>query len=593
MHIGKFKGTGIILRLAVVLAMLLSVFGFMVQPAAAAASIDQVRDPGPPDYVLNTAGQFENIWWKITYQNSLTPDHMNWRLFGPAPDDVNVGPQIGSTLIYDLNPLPGDLPMMPVNNGDGTLSIFNTENNVGNGAHGTDTDKAKKVLITPAFAPGIYTSRVDFYSSPTTLDSSSLVTFNVRQPMLLFKYEDLNGDGNLDAGEPGLDDWTFTVTGPAGQEWSYTGFVSAVTDNRHFTATGLTNRFPTSGSDLLVNEAHVGAYNLSGDAFTLDVPMSPLPSVGQFISTVPTATFSSYTADGGYLELPNGVLWSGAYTFVETLKSGWRNTDPGVVIPTLTKVVNVPADTPDPGTFMVIFGNQELGRLDIFKFNDLNNSGAWDPGEPGLNGWEFLVEGTAYSHMGTTTGAGINAGHLIIENLLPGNFTVTEDTQTGWTCTTLNPQTKSVTAGETTSYTFGNYRPLGSLVVFKFEDVVNDGVFTPADGEGPLGNWAFTITGPSGTFNELTDASGYITLDNLEPGDYIVTETTAAGWICTTLNPQTKEVLPLETTHYEFGNQAVERHVPATTDLGLWILIAGLGGAMAFFVIRRNRKTTG
>jgi len=573
--------------------MLLSVFGFMVQPAAAAASIDQVRDPGPPDYVLNTAGQFENIWWKITYQSSLTPDHMNWRLFGPALDDVNVGPQIGSTVVYDLNPLPGDLPMMPINNGDGTLSIFNTENNVGNGAHGTDTDRAKKILITPAFAPGIYTSRVDFYSGPTTLDSSSLVTFNVRQPMLLFKYEDLNGDGNLDVGEPGLDDWTFTVTGPAGQEWSYTGFVSAVTDGSHFTATGLTNRFPTSGLSLLVNEANVGAYNLVGDAFTLDVPMAPLPSVGQFISTVPTATFSSYTADGGYLELPNGVLWSGAYTFVETLESGWRNTDPGVVVPALTKVVNVPADTPDPGTFMVVFGNQELGRLDIFKFNDLNNSGAWDPGEPGLNGWEFLVEGTAYNYTDVTTGAGVNAGHLIIEDLLPGNYTVTEATQSGWTCTTLNPQTKSVTAGATTNYSFGNYRPLGSLEVFKFEDVVNDGVFTPADGEGPLGNWAFTITGPSGTFNELTDAMGYITLNNLEPGNYTVTETTAPGWICTTLNPQTKEVLPLDTAHYEFGNQRVERHVPTTTDLGLWILIAGLGGAMAFFVIRRNRKSTG
>ena len=147
--------------------------------------------------------------------------------------------------------------------------------------------------------------------------------------------------------------------------------------------------------------------------------------------------------------MPN--LAPGSYTVTETLKSGWQNTDP--VSGTGEKVVDITG-----GSDTVQFGNRELGKIDIFKYNDENNNGVQDGAEAGLSNWQFTVSGVA----GTFITGG--TGHVVVPNLVPGSYTVTEVIKPGWVCTEPIDGTGiitpvGVTSGDTTYVTFGNYKP--------------------------------------------------------------------------------------------------------------------------------------
>jgi hypothetical protein len=80
------------------------------------------------------------------------------------------------------------------------------------------------------------------------------------------------------------------------------------------------------------------------------------------------------------------------------------------------------------------FGNTITGQL----FNDLNNNGVQDPGEPGLAGW------TAYLDLhrdgvldpGDPTAVTDSNGNYTFTNLAPGSYLVREVVPPGWTQTT-------------------------------------------------------------------------------------------------------------------------------------------------------------
>jgi len=512
----KGKLTGIVLRVTVVIAMLMLLVGMIVQPAFA-ATINQARDPSPAAYVLNDGSATELFWWEVTWDS--TPTYLSHTIEDPLGNVLE-------THGWDISSAPDPPP-----------SLFNPEDPTGvNYGNALVPGSAHPWPVPAGARPGTYTSRVRFYSEevsgtsipPANLldfESESAVTFFVRQPWQIFKYNDLNGNGVFnDPPETGLDGWDFTVTAP-----------------------GVTTPFPGSSH-----------------------------------------TFNGTTSGGGYLVLPD-VATAGTYVITETLETGWKNTDPGGVSPWHKDIV-VPDDLyPAAGIPTVLFGNEELGSLDIFKFNDLDNDGIFDVGEPPLSGWSFTITGPdAYNSNGVTDIAGM----ITKTNLEPGNYEVTETVQPDWNCTTLNPQTKAVTTGAVTHYQFGNHRPLGSLQIFKFRDVVADGVYNPVDGETPLQGWSFSITGPGGYISGgVTDAAGLIDRVNLIPGNYIVTEAEQPNWTCTTDNPQNKAVVAEQTTYYEFGNFEETVRVPASSATGLWIMIAGFGAFIAIFGLWRTRRS--
>ena len=111
--------------------------------------------------------------------------------------------------------------------------------------------------------------------------------------------------------------------------------------------------------------------------------------------------------------------------------------------------------------------------LEIFKFNDLDGDGDYEPGdgEEPLAGWYYTIArvGGGYSSSGTTDASG-----FIVKTGLPvGDYRVTETVLPGWTVTTdgspiistRTVQTVSVSASHGERAVFGNQVAAGTLQI--------------------------------------------------------------------------------------------------------------------------------
>jgi len=137
-----------------------------------------------------------------------------------------------------------------------------------------------------------------------------------------------------------------------------------------------------------------------------------------------TATLTN--PNGEYLL---GGLAVGSYTVAEVLPANWVRTYP-----------------PSPGTHAVDvtaggladnvdFGNYQNGTVSGLVFNDLDEDGLRDQGEPGLDGWLMFVDvdGDGNRTVGDrwdTTHAG---GLFAIVNVPPGTYRLRHARQDGWT----------------------------------------------------------------------------------------------------------------------------------------------------------------
>ena len=91
----------------------------------------------------------------------------------------------------------------------------------------------------------------------------------------------------------------------------------------------------------------------------------------------------------------------------------------------------------------------------VLKFADTNGNGRQDPGEPALPGWTFEITDASGATVAT-----IKTGDLkksCVDVRAPGTYIVTEQpVLPGWTPTTPNPQTVTVSPGQTVNLRFGN-----------------------------------------------------------------------------------------------------------------------------------------
>lgn len=161
------------------------------------------------------------------------------------------------------------------------------------------------------------------------------------------------------------------------------------------------------------------------------------------------------------------VLAAGAYRVNEhlPLASGWTNTQPGGATPGYDVTVVAGQDTAISN-----FGNHytappTTGTLSVTKYNDLDNDGKRDENEGVLSGWMFTAKDAAGATVGTMTTDATGTGTL--GDLVPGTYSLVETTKPGWTNTDPGGGTKNglaVTAGQTSTATFGNHQTLALLL---------------------------------------------------------------------------------------------------------------------------------
>src|SRR5690606_10438064 len=181
-----------------------------------------------------------------------------------------------------------------------------------------------------------------------------------------FVWEDLNGNGIQDGGEPGIEDVEVRLTGTTGNG----------------TAVDLTTT--TDGT---------GMY-MFGNLF---------PGIYKLTFVEPSGFEFTYSNQGADDSRDSDADESNGMTVTETLVSGEYN------------------DTYDAG--LVNTGNTKIGD---FAFFDCNENGIQDDDENGLPGVPVVLNGTDGGgnavNRNTTTDA---TGYYIFENLRPGNYRVT------------------------------------------------------------------------------------------------------------------------------------------------------------------------
>jgi hypothetical protein len=221
------------------------------------------------------------------------------------------------------------------------------------------------------------------------------------------------------------------------------------------------------------------------------------------------------------------------------------------------------------------FGNNRSGRVQGFKFEDINRDGVHDPDgqndttpdsddEIVLEGW--TIEAYAVDGDGNATGDPIADDVTDVKGFyeltLPvGNWVICEQDQSGWTQSTPDPDTKNcgsikdlapgghaveLDQGEELDRDFGNFRS-GGVNGFKFDDRNQDGVRDPdgandtpgdADDEPLLEGWVVGAYEPdtdgdatgSPVDTDVVDPKGFYELTEVPVGNWVICETQEDGW---------------------------------------------------------------
>jgi hypothetical protein len=272
----------------------------------------------------------------------------------------------------------------------------------------------------------------------------------------VFKYEDRNGNGTQDSGEPGIAGWTFSYTGTTtgtmttGANGSGSKVVTAGTytlteqQQNGWTQTqpgggaGYTNISVSAGAESALSifgnyqppVIHYGRLRVTKyhDVNANGLRDSGEASLAGWTFEVRSGTALVQTITTGSDGTASAWLLPGSFTVAEVVQASWRSVDPGGSAP--TKAVNIIADQ----TTDVIFGNTTLTTIGtqivIFKYVDDNVNARRDAGEPGTGGFTFLVRTASGTPVAAVTTQ--STGYAFVADLPYGTYTVVEQPLLGW-----------------------------------------------------------------------------------------------------------------------------------------------------------------
>ncbi|MBI4518097.1 MAG: hypothetical protein HY699_20020 [Deltaproteobacteria bacterium] len=160
------------------------------------------------------------------------------------------------------------------------------------------------------------------------------------------------------------------------------------------------------------------------------------------------------------------------------------------------------------------------------KFHDLDGDGVQDLDEPPLFGWTFDIADSQGNLMGSVTTDREKPPCLAVA--APGTYTATEQLQSGWTPTTLNPQTATVVSpGEIVNLSFGNKMTEGcDLTLAKTIDPDPPVAGQPFAFVVAVTNVGSAPCPPTTTVTDTLPSGFEVSPSSFSPNS-------AAGWVCT------------------------------------------------------------
>lgn len=481
--------------------------------------------------------------------------------------------------------------------------------------HAVGAAVAAVTLTAGLFVAGAYARTAT--PAPSRSHSPTPPTPQTAAQVCVTKYNDLNGNGMRDTGEPVLAGWIFTVKNAAGAivDFGVTnaqghycttqalvpGAASVIeTPKPGWTSTDPSDALPTKTMTLVAGQTWNGSFgnrvpppppqvgkiciakfhDVNGNGAY--VSGEPFLSGWQFTISGPSGPITLTTGTTGSACTPNN-LQLGTYVITEVTQPGWFSTTPGGTTPQRTVTVTT-ASGQGPN---VMFGNWPVPpqRICVIKYQDLNRNGQRNTGEPPLAGFTFEVRNA--SAVVVATGATDPQGRWCTPANLPvGAYNVTEVPKPWWVSTDPQgppmaspPYDKSITlTASGGQLLFGNIKS-GRACIFKYNDLNGNGHRDP--GEPPLAGWTFrgryTSWTAAAEISITTDASGMVCVD-LPPGPSLqFDETMQPGWtstdpvgvVVTPGNVWVHEVFTVvegQTTNLVFGNHS---NTPAPSPPGV------------------------
>ncbi len=200
--------------------------------------------------------------------------------------------------------------------------------------------------------------------------------------------------------------------------------------------------------------------------------------------------YNVYTDHSGYI---TQELDPGTYMITEQTPSGYTAS------PKSRQVTLQSGDN----TSVSFYNALEKGTVKIIKTSD----------DGVVSGIKFTVSGPSGTQT-VTTGAG---GTISVPDLSPGTYTVTEQVPAGYTADQTS-QRFTLMPGELYTLNYHNTPQKGGLKIIK----------TASDGK--VAGITFTVTGNNVSKTVTTGSDGTISIPDLAPGQYTVTETVPSGY---------------------------------------------------------------
>ena len=437
---------------------------------------------------------------------------------------------------------------------------------------------------------GSYTLTVIANEGTEGITATNTVTHLLVQPVAAvgdFVWSDTNGNGQQDAGEPGLANavvslynsnsvviavttstvsgayqfvgiepgvYTLGFTPPAGYLFTTSNVGDVATDSDPSPETGrtaavallgnATNQTVDAGFYLLGSLSGVvrSDQNGNGIADTSDtngiagVTVQLFNAASNVVATAVTDANGAYT----FADLPPC-----SYTVRETDAAGWYSTtDTYGANDNLVTVALTSGQSSTGNNFY----DARWAAVGDFVWLDANGNGQQDVGETGLAGVAVRLYNTNGVVMAVTTSA--VSGAYAFTNLAAGTYTVGFTPPSGYLFTTSNVgsdltdsdplagtnRTAAVTlaSGQSDTTLDAGFISSASVSGYVRVDVNGDGVVDVADTAGVAGVTVQLLDAASNEVaSAVTASDGSYTFTDLRPGTYTVRETDLAGWYST------------------------------------------------------------